>query len=177
MSLRALFAVSTQAKTGSDIRNTFLCWGIVRNFLFLNLSFPYYIGKYRFDRCSFNTAIQSVFRKYTMRAERSPSLSLLSVIVIAIASQSVICLRNTKHRLRYEIRHQWDTQPISHPNPAVVDLSSTPQGDLRVSVQGTFFNSPQAYEPAQKSCPERPFIGPWNYEVQYANPHAQKTVF
>ena len=101
-------------------------------------------------------------------AKRQHSLIFCSLgLILGLASliPESQGLRNQKQRLRYEIRHQWDSTPINHPNPAVVELSTTCDGDLRVTVQGTYFNSPRPEEKAQDVCPERPYFALWDYEV------------
>ena len=62
-------------------------------------------------------------------------------------------------RLKYEICHQWDGQPVSH-DVITLTLSNAQDGALVVSVTAPFFNDP----PNPGGAPGQPFPNLWDYE-------------
>lgn len=68
--------------------------------------------------------------------------------------------------LEFHIRTDWDGTPITTHEPAKVTLSKTSNGQLNVTVEANFFNTPFPEEPLiEGTCPQRTLYNLYNYEV------------
>ena len=98
--------------------------------------------------------------------------SLISVIAFSLLLEGEMIsagkMMAPQQKLRYSIETLWNGEPIPHPeSPAVVELSTTCDGDLRMDFSAPLFNSPVVKEKLYSpNCPKQSFLQLWNYEVQ-----------
>lgn len=72
-----------------------------------------------------------------------------------------------RQKLRYHIENLYDGSPIDHPaSPAVIEISLTCHGELKLDVSAPFYYSPHPKEARlHPECPNMPVWGLWDYEM------------
>jgi len=72
-----------------------------------------------------------------------------------------------RQKLRYHIENLYDGSPIDHPaSPAVIEISLTCHGELKLDVSAPFYYSPHPKESRlHPECPNMPVWGLWDYEM------------
>jgi len=72
-----------------------------------------------------------------------------------------------RQKLRYHIENLYDGSPIDHPaSPAVIEISLTCRGELKLDISAPFYYSPHPKEfQLHPECPNMPHPGLYNYEM------------
>ncbi len=77
-------------------------------------------------------------------------------------------LMKPQQKLRYSVETLWNGEPIEHADtPAVVEVSTTCEGDLKLDFSAPLYHSPVVPDKLYSGkCPRQTYFQLWNYEVK-----------